>query len=308
MKRTRRIACLLVVVFVLSQMSFASAFVESVESNTYSDPSCDVYTEKSNSSIMTIVVSVPHSFVELTVRYLNENESDYLYHLMLGTSILQNITAPYGSPEFWKELKAVCMSHINDADKLLLIAERMPIQPLNSNYKDFLKDIKPLHGEEYTKQKYVSHDYSGLIFTVFETLNYFFIPQNNTVASAGLTLASVITTILGIINPTGPILTGVAALLGLASPYASTVIENSQTIQKYLIQAQYMQYVTVNNGNAPYNDTAKTYEYIGYVNLNDTSPAYACPETEEIWYTDSPGYFGNFAAQVEDAYHAYTYF
>lgn len=321
MMKRKRVAFFLLLVFILTQTCSAfAAASEPTETYVYSDAMSDVYAEKSNSSISTIVVSIPNSFVEFSMRSLKADKDNLLYHMVVSSDIVENISGDYGTPAFWQNLKLYFVQNLDKADVIKIgmsseeerASSESQVAPYDMSVAVFYPYIKPLHGEPYNgnnaRLKYTATK-SGVKLTVYQSLNYFCNRQSGLVTLAkGVTLASVAATLFSIVNPSSAVFSGLSALFGLTSSAASTVLTNSETVAKYIVSAQYMNYVTVNGGNAPYNGTAKTYDYIGYENTGktDITMPYACPDTESIWFSHSSTYFSNYAQQVEDAYKAYT--
>ena len=312
MMKRKRIAFFLLMVFILTQTCSAfAAASEPTETYVYSDATSDVYTEKSSSSIAAIVISRRNSFVEFTLRYLQPDKEHLLYHVMLGNDILGSIPGAYGSSEFWQNLKLFLVQNLDQARVLEIssLEDEGQITSRGSVTADLYEDLAIIHGAQYTGKLLSTEVRSGHTFKLNQLLQFYVNKDaKQTIVQEGLSLASVVVTLFSLANPKNAILSKTASLLGLTSFAADTIIPSTVKLDKYTAAAQYIKYVTVDNGNAPYSNAAKTYEYIAYNNpdLRDSSRAYLCKETEDIWYSQTLSYFTNNAQLIEDAYRAYT--
>ena len=173
---------------------------------------------------------------------------------------------------------------------------------ISSAGADLREDLQELVGTEHY-DKYVStRVINGKIFHMYEHLSFNIYKTRTVSWSTGITLASLVTNILGLAT-TSRTLAIICGVLGIAYTVASEIIPEGRIIT-YTCEANYHRYVKLDSG-SKYALTDKFVTYTGYedADLNSSGRASIVPETKKEVYGISEDYFNG--GIFNDAYNNY---
>lgn len=168
----------------------------------------------------------------------------------------------------------------------------------------FNEQMTDLVGEPFTNRLKTTRYEHGLTFRVYETMQFRILANGSKSWSGTITVASLITAILGEITTSG-LVNAICFAYGVSSSIYTLLSPGS--IDKYTCRAQYFHYVTINNYDYAYNITFKYIDYKGYDDGDPNSPQPAQIDTDsrDLYYGNDETYYYSYSSQITDAYNMY---
>lgn len=163
----------------------------------------------------------------------------------------------------------------------------VPAKMNQDDYDALMEQLEDIHGEEHDWFNWtgiMSHTVDGLTFEYKENLDLVMNYRNSVAYSAGMTLGSVVASILAHIPGVGAPLAVIAKVLEVAAA-VNTYLYATGQIASYYGAAIYERYVMV-EGSGPYFECFRTIDYDGWVDegkpesatLVETAEVYSMPE------------------------------
>lgn len=190
--------------------------------------------------------------------------------------------------EFWNDIICYAEDNMDQADKFdvtkIAVDENFPV-PSSSANADLMEDLEDIVGYEYNnKYTYQLRRMDGHDYRLYESMNFSIKLSGFNITEAGMTAATVLSSILGIL-PTSLNLSLLSGVFGLVfNTLAAIVPEGKNNI--YTCIALYNRYVTVDGGSYHYADAYKIRSFTGLEHAEPDSRgrAHIFPDTEELYY------------------------
>lgn len=307
----KKVICLaLAVIMLITMSSTAFATNESRNTRTYIGeiPHGHIFTKQTPDKTIAILTDDTKHLIDISIKYSSQPGTVCQWQI-------QNYPVSKFKPSnisFWNEIieyaerSAANAAHITFTD----VTYEKPIditEKRSSAGADLLQDLEHLIGqrEYYDLLKTSTPLYrNGIAFRVYESMQFRILLDGHKSWSTPISVASLITGVLGLFITESLILT-ICNVFDLVVS-AGTMLSPGK-INKYICRAMIYRYVTANGSKYIYNITDKFIDYKGYedANINSTGRAYADSGSQTINFIQGQSYFGSYTAQVDDAYQMY---
>lgn len=218
-------------------------------------------------------------------------------------------TAPYAnfdplSQESWNAIIEYMEAHLGEGKYLSIeiVEENIDLSKMKSSVgADLKEELKNLVGSEYSDKVLSTSTKYGCSMKIEESMTLRIEEQKKFSWSSAITVASLITTYLGV-TATSAVVKTVCDVFGVAATASSLIPAGSA--KKYLCRALVGRWTYVNNKAC--NTTYKYLDYYGIDdgNLNSSNPAHIY-SGRTTSYSHSSSYFSSYSQQIEDAYSYY---
>lgn len=304
------ISLALAVIMLITMSSTAFAANESRNSQTYIGEisNGNIFSKKTSNMLVTIITDNTRRMIDISIKYLNQPNIVYQWRI-------QDYPVARFKPasnSFWNGIIEYAERNISSATPVTFtdVTYEKPIDVTamrSSAGADLLQDLRSFIGQDeyFDVLKTSTPLYrNGVAFRVYESMQFRILLDGYKAWSTTITVASLITGILGLAL-TNPTITAICSAFGVAATAASLILPGR--VNKYICRAMVYRYVNANGSKYVYNITDKFIDYKGYENAdnNSTERAYADSSSQTINYIQGQSYFGSYTAQVDDAYQMY---
>lgn len=304
------ISLALAVIMLITMSSTAFAANESRNSQTYIGEisNGNIFSKKTSNMLVTILTDNARRLIDISIKYLNQPNIVYQWRI-------QDYPVARFKPasnSFWNGIIEYAERNISSATPVTFtdVTYEKPIDVTamrSSAGADLLQDLRSFIGQDeyFDVLKTSTPLYrNGVAFRVYESMQFRILLDGYKAWSTTITVASLITGILGLAL-TNPTITAICSAFGVAATAASLILPGR--VNKYICRAMVYRYVNANGSKYVYNITDKFIDYKGYENAdnNSTERAYADSSSQTINYIQGQSYFGSYTAQVDDAYQMY---
>ena len=258
--------------------------------------------------LVTIITDNTRRMIDISIKYLNQPNIVYQWRIH-DYPVARFEPA---SNSFWNGIIEYAERNISSATPVTFtdVTYEKPIDVTamrSSAGADLLQDLRSFIGQDeyFDVLKTSTPLYrNGVAFRVYESMQFRILLDGYKAWSTTITVASLITTVLGSVI-TGKLVVAICNAFGIAAGLSSLLPPGK--INKYICRAMVYRYVTANGSKYVYNITDKFIDYKGYENAdnNSTERAYADSSSQTINYIQGQSYFGSYTAQVDDAYQMY---
>lgn len=304
------ISLALAVIMLITMSSTAFAANESRNSQTYIGEisNGNIFSKKTSNMLVTIITDNTRRMIDISIKYLNQPNIVYQWRIH-DYPVARFEPA---SNSFWNGIIEYAERNISSATPVTFtdVTYEKPIDVTamrSSAGADLLQDLRSFIGQDeyFDVLKTSTPLYrNGVAFRVYESMQFRILLDGYKAWSTTITVASLITTVLGSVI-TGKLVVAICNAFGIAAGLSSLLPPGK--INKYICRAMVYRYVTANGSKYVYNITDKFIDYKGYENAdnNSTERAYADSSSQTINYIQGQSYFGSYTAQVDDAYQMY---
>lgn len=304
------ISLALAVIMLITMSSTAFAANESRNSQTYIGEisNGNIFSKKTSNMLVTIITDNTKRMIDISIKYLNQPNIVYQWRIH-DYPVARFKPA---SNSFWNGIIEYAERNISSATPVTFtdVTYEKPIDVTDrrsSAGADLLQDLRSFIGQDeyFDVLKTSTPLYrNGVAFRVYESMQFRILLDGYKAWSTTITVASLITTVLGSVI-TGKLVVAICNAFGIAAGLSSLLPPGK--INKYICRAMVYRYVTANGSKYVYNITDKFIDYKGYENAdnNSTERAYADSSSQTINYIQGQSYFGSYTAQVDDAYQMY---
>lgn len=304
------ISLALAVIMLITMSSTAFAANESRNSQTYIGEisNGNIFSKKTSNMLVAILTDNTRRLIDISIKYLNQPNIVYQWRI-------QDYPVARFKPasnSFWNGIIEYAERNISSATPVTFtdVTYEKPIDVTamrSSAGADLLQDLRSFIGQDeyFDVLKTSTPLYrNGVAFRVYESMQFRILLDGYKAWSTTITVASLITGILGLAL-TNPTITAICSAFGVAATAASLILPGR--VNKYICRAMVYRYVNANGSKYVYNITDKFIDYKGYENAdnNSTERAYADSSSQTINYIQGQSYFGSYTAQVDDAYQMY---
>lgn len=308
MKKVISLALAVIMLMMMSSTAFAAN--ESRNSQTYIGEisNGNIFSKKTANMLVTILTDNTRRLIDISIKYLNQTNIVYQWRI-------QDYPVARFKPasnSFWNGIIEYAERNISSATPVTFtdVTYEKPIDVTamrSSAGADLLQDLRSFIGQDeyFDVLKTSTPLYrNGVAFRVYESMQFRILLDGYKAWSTTITVASLITGVLGLFITESLILT-ICNVFGLIVSAATTLSPGK--INKYICRAMIYRYVTANGSKYIYNITDKFIDYKGYedANINSTGRAYADSGSQTINFIQGQSYFGSYTAQVDDAYQMY---
>lgn len=261
-----------------------------------------LYASKDEEKSVAILTDEEQLLIDISINYLDN--PDIVYQWIFNdypiTEFVDNVA-------FWNGIIEYAEEHRESASIIEFedITYENPIDVSmmrSSAGADLIEDMENLLGKtEYDKQ-IKKTTYKSEVFRIRESLVFRVVTSGSKSWSKKITVATLITGVLGLPGVTDDLLSAICGAFGVTVS-AATLLPAGK-INKYSCRAITSRYVTVNGSSYAYNITDKIIEYKGYEDADNSSKerAYVDSSSKTTSYTDSKTYFNSYDSQIKDAY------
>lgn len=304
------ISLALAVIMLITMSSTAFAANESRDNQTYIGEisNGNIFSKKTSNMLVTIITDNTKRMIDISIKYLNQPNIVYQWRIH-DYPVARFKPA---SNSFWNGIIEYAERNISSATPVTFtdVTYEKPIDVTamrSSAGADLLQDLRSFIGQDeyFDVLKTSTPLYrNGVAFRVYESMQFRILLDGYKAWSTTITVASLITTVLGSVI-TGKLVVAICNAFGIAAGLSSLLLPGK--INKYICRAMVYRYVTANGSKYVYNITDKFIDYKGYENAdnNSTERAYADSSSQTINYIQGQSYFGSYTAQVDDAYQMY---
>lgn len=304
------ISLALAVIMLITMSSTAFAANESRDNQTYIGEisNGNIFSKKTSNMLVTIITDNTKRMIDISIKYLNQPNIVYQWRIH-DYPVARFKPA---SNSFWNGIIEYAERNISSATPVTFtdVTYEKPIDVTDrrsSAGADLLQDLRSFIGQDeyFDVLKTSTPLYrNGVAFRVYESMQFRILLDGYKAWSTTITVASLITTVLGSVI-TGKLVVAICNAFGIAAGLSSLLPPGK--INKYICRAMVYRYVTANGSKYVYNITDKFIDYKGYENAdnNSTERAYADSSSQTINYIQGQSYFGSYTAQVDDAYQMY---
>lgn len=304
------ISLALAVIMLITMSSTAFAANESRDNQTYIGEisNGNIFSKKTSNMLVTIITDNTRRMIDISIKYLNQPNIVYQWRIH-DYPVARFKPA---SNSFWNGIIEYAERNISSATPVTFtdVTYEKPIDVTamrSSAGADLLQDLRSFIGQDeyFDVLKTSTPLYrNGVAFRVYESMQFRILLDGYKAWSTTITVASLITTVLGSVI-TGKLVVAICNAFGIAAGLSSLLLPGK--INKYICRAMVYRYVTANGSKYVYNITDKFIDYKGYENAdnNSTERAYADSSSQTINYIQGQSYFGSYTAQVDDAYQMY---
>ena len=304
------ISLALAVIMLITMSSTAFAANESRDNQTYIGEisNGNIFSKKTSNMLVTIITDNTRRMIDISIKYLNQPNIVYQWRIH-DYPVARFEPA---SNSFWNGIIEYAERNISSATPVTFtdVTYEKPIDVTamrSSAGADLLQDLRSFIGQDeyFDVLKTSTPLYrNGVAFRVYESMQFRILLDGYKAWSTTITVASLITTVLGSVI-TGKLVVAICNAFGIAAGLSSLLPPGK--INKYICRAMVYRYVTANGSKYVYNITDKFIDYKGYENAdnNSTERAYADSSSQTINYIQGQSYFGSYTAQVDDAYQMY---
>ncbi len=308
MKKIISLALAVIMLMMMSSTAFAAN--ESRNSQTYIGEisNGNIFSKKTANMLVTILTDNTRRLIDISIKYLNQPNIVYQWRIH-DYPVARFKPA---SNSFWNGIIEYAERNISSATPVTFtdVTYEKPIDVTDrrsSAGADLLQDLRSFIGQDeyFDVLKTSTPLYrNGVAFRVYESMQFRILLDGYKAWSTTITVASLITTVLGSVI-TGKLVVAICNAFGIAAGLSSLLPPGK--INKYICRAMVYRYVTANGSKYVYNITDKFIDYKGYENAdnNSTERAYADSSSQTINYIQGQSYFGSYTAQVDDAYQMY---
>ena len=304
------ISLALAVIMLMTMSSIAFAANESRNNQTYIGQisNGNIFSKKTANMLVTVLTDNTRRLIDISIKYLNQPNIVYQWQI-------QDYPVARFEPasiSFWNGIIEYAERNISSATPVTFtdVTYEKPIDVTDrrsSAGADLLQDLRSFIGQDeyFDILKTSTPLYrNGVAFRVYESMQFRILSDGYKAWSTTITVASLITGILGIVI-TAPTIVTICSVFGVAASAASLILPGR--INKYICSAMVYRYVTANGSEYMYNVTDKFIDYKGYEDADDNSTerAYADSSSQTITFTHGQSYFGSYTSQVDDAYQMY---
>lgn len=284
-------------------LSVGSKYVEKIEGGS-------VLSQRTDDKLISITAQDAEHIINVSIRYVD-----------IPNSIFQWTFYDYpvstfnpDSSRFWSEIIDYAETRKEKAHIITFTCDTTETFPdtRSSANADLKEDLKSLHGIEYPYPNnpgvFLSRrNLYGHTFEIRETKTFSITKQETFSWKDGLTIASVLTNVLGIAFTSG---TGtiICSVLGLTYTGMGMILPAAK-VQRYACKVQYYRYVTIDNDGREYTGAFRNVSYSGYedISSNSSERAYLVKETKYENYPQSEEYYNDYDAMYEEAYEYYKW-
>lgn len=304
------ISLALAVIMLMTMSSIAFAANESRNNQTYIGQisNGNIFSKKTANMLVTVLTDNTRRLIDISIKYLNQPNIVYQWQI-------QDYPVARFEPasiSFWNGIIEYAERNISSATPVTFtdVTYEKPIDVTDrrsSAGADLLQDLRSFigQGEYFDVLKTSTPLYrNGVAFRVYESMQFRILTDGHKAWSTTITVASLITGVLGLFITESLILT-ICSVFDIVVN-AGTILSPGK-INKYICRAMIYRYVTANGSKYIYNITDKFIDYKGYedANINSTGRAYADSGSQTINFIQGQSYFGSYTAQVDDAYQMY---
>lgn len=295
------ILCISIVFSITSPLACATDSDVADLGNVLEGDGFAAYIYEDDSQRYTIFVNTDTGLGSFAVMYFTNEEYVYEYCFSLDSdSIAVEAVA------FWTELLSECFSASNQWDEIYLPTavtvqtntnDNIATLAVDSVEDEFITLLEDHFDDtEHTGRIIATQYYGGTRFHVHENLEFGVSEKNTHILSQALSVASIVTGILGM-----QVTSTILGVLGFA---ADVILPSGTEIGTHSVGATFVRYVRIADRAAWLNSCNCVYEFNGYY-ISATDHYGIDWSSETVVYSHSEDYFNDTAQQLDDGYYYY---
>lgn len=306
MKRFLALMLSLVLTFVMSTSTLAAEPLQEAPTTTtnyFTEETAtgQIHVRQLNTKTITIITNDEQHQVDISIKYAVNPDLVYQWSFTEYPMPTASKTL-----SFWDEIINYVESNLDSAT-IVTFTDVIYDTPIDvsltrsSAAADMMEQMEEDLGTgEYFDNLIHTTTYQGKVFRIYESMDFRVLEAGYKSWSTTITIASLITSVLGL-TPTTALVSALCSAFGVATSTASLA---AGKINLYTCRGMNYRYVTINGSNYIYNITHKFYDYNGYENgsHNNIERAYIDTGSLTINAIDGFTYFNSYTSQVEDAY------
>lgn len=305
MKNKRFIAFVICLIFCFNlcvPVSYASEFSEVSLQNVTSNNEISVYVSDTSLYKFVVFLDCSKGVGSFAIMYMNN--PGYLYDYSFSFNADNYFI---DSELFWEEVINRCFLCSDDwgcyyvADAIVTgsTTKNSAYLSLTDTFTgEFHSWLEQHYGQERSNRYVYSRPFGGIVFCMYETVDFSIVQSNTYLLLQSLSVAGVILSVVGaIVSP------GLLATLGVFTS-ASGLIPAGTRLDEYTLSAYWNKYITVKDGTIMHSFTEMRAEYTAFASTQ--LDAWSVNEEDVFtYYNPTEVYFDDDNAQFTSAYSSY---